>query len=181
MKEIHSIQIQQPIETVFDLVTDPNRFHEWSTYVRRVEILSRGSWGGFDQARFILVRGNLEVELVETVIKYERPTLVTSKFHILRSTRRPNNPSQGDLPPNGEIDFPKERVVEKRFKNEQRTVIEQMDFIPEGENSMTLRMTSLSHLGLLHSVVAWTNRILRRSQLAKTLEAIKKAAESSIE
>jgi len=176
MKEVHSIQIQQPNETVFDLVTDPNRFHEWSTYVRRVEILSRGSWGGFDQARFILVRGNLEVELIETVIKYERPTLFASKFHILRSTHTPNNPSQGDLPPIGEIIFPREKL----FRNEQRTMIEQMDFIPEGENSMTLRMTNLSHLGLLHTVVAWTNIILRRSQLAKTLNKIKKAAESNM-
>ena len=166
MKEIHSIQIQQPIETVFDLVTDPNSFHEWTTYVRRVEILSRGSWGGFDQARFILNRGNLEVELIETVIKYERPTLFASKLQIIRSTRTPNNPSQGDLPPIGEIDFPKEKL----FRNEQRTIIEQMDFIPEGKNSMTLRMTSLSRLGLLHSVVAWTNIILRRSQNAKTLK-----------
>ena len=176
MKEVCSIQIQQPIETVFDLVTDPNRFHEWATYLRRVEILSRGYWGEFDQARFILVRCNVEVEAIVTVIKYERPTLIANKIHMLRSTHTPNKPSHGDLPPIGEFIFPKEKV----FRNEQRTIIELMDFIPEGKNAMTLRVTSISHLGLLYSAVAWVNILLRRSQLAKTLKNIKKAAESNI-
>ncbi len=180
MKETASIQILQPVEAVFDMVTDPNRVHEWAQYVRRIEILSRGAWGGYDQARYILVRGNLEIESIETVIKYERPTLFASKTHILRTTRIYNEPTNDSLPPIGEIDFPEKLVVEKSFEIDQKTILVQMDFIPEGENSMTLSITTFSHLGFLASIVIWIGRIFRRNPYIKTLEDIKKAAENTL-
>ncbi|AXX98356.1 SRPBCC family protein [Profundibacter amoris] len=179
MRNTFSIQIRQPVETVFDLVTNPNRVHEWSEYARRIEILSRGPWGGYNQARWLLVRGNLEVETIETVLEYEAPFLFASKTHILRATRHINTQAQDSLPPIDEILFPAEHTVEKRFNNQQMTLLLQLNFIPEGKSTTTLRMTRSSHFGFFVSTVMWFRGMFIKHPDIKTLEAIKKAAESN--
>lgn len=181
MIETNSISISKPVEYVFDMVTDPTRAHEWSEFTRSVEILSRGEWGGYDQARWIMIKGKLEVESIETVLKYERPTLFASKSHMTRYRRVYFESSKEGLPPVGEIDHPKDFIDERTFENDKVSVLEQQEFIPTGQNSMTLIITTDSQLGPIPLVMALFGKLFRRPPHMKMLTAIKTAAEKETE
>ncbi len=177
MIETNSISISKPVEYVFDMLTDPTHANEWAELARSVEILSRGEWGGYDQARWIMIKGKLEVESIETVLKYERPTVFASKTHVTRYRRVYFEAPKNGLPPVGEIDHAKDCIDERTFEGDKAFVLEHLEFIPTGQCSMTLKMITDTHLGLTQLITSWFGKIFRRHPYRKILTAIKFAAE----
>lgn len=172
-----SISISQSSEHVFDMVTDPTRIHEWDDTVVSVEILSRGAWGGCNQARWVIRLGKHNLEMVETVLKHERPTLFASKVHFIGFAL---SESDGTLPKNLPINSfehtPKAEFESFLGKGKPSALL-QMEFTPTGRNAMTLRLTTDHHVGGFSRVSLWCAKYLRLKPHRKKLKMIKAGAE----
>ena len=101
MRNHASIEIARPAEAVYDYVTHPDNAAYWQVAVARYETLTYSDMGAHmgvgGQTRWIFNAGPFELEVIETVVAAERPTMFASQHQLTQFISGPP-PKPGEHP-----------------------------------------------------------------------------------